>query len=150
MVGYLTEFEATFNFLKQAPAELKLVIAGNHDITLHKELYLKRLKNKHKNTPDDVDAIRELWTGEEAKKAGIVYLEEGVRTFELGNGATFTVSRKSLHLEAVQDCNCFSGFENGKHPFKDLHIEDNWMRCYFNVTYWIISSAIRIHDIAPC
>ncbi len=80
------------SFLKTAPAELKLVIAGNHDITLHKELYLKRLKKKHRNIAEDTDAIREMWTGEEARSAGIVYLEEEVRTFELGSGARFTVS----------------------------------------------------------
>lgn len=41
---------------------------------------------------EDVEEIRELWTGQEAREAGIVYLEEGVRTFELGSGARFTVS----------------------------------------------------------
>lgn len=41
---------------------------------------------------EDVEEIRELWTGQEARDAGIVYLEEGVRTFELGNGARLTVS----------------------------------------------------------
>ena len=68
------------------------MIAGNHDMTLQKDLYLKRLKNKHRNLPEDVDAIRELWTGKDARNAGIMYLEEGVRTFELSNGARFTVS----------------------------------------------------------
>ena len=91
-VGYLSEYETIFNFLKAAPAELKLVIAGNHDITLHKELYLERLKEKHGNVVEDVDRIREMWVGEEARRAGIVYLEEGVRRFELSNGASFTVS----------------------------------------------------------
>ncbi|KAL6717370.1 hypothetical protein ACLMJK_005285 [Lecanora helva] len=90
-VGFYEEYETIFEFLKQAPAELKLVIAGNHDITLHKELYLKHLKNKHRNIPIDVDAVSELWTGNEAVGAGIVYLEEGVRTFRLSNGAKFTV-----------------------------------------------------------
>lgn len=91
-VGYAAEYGRVLSFLKTVPAELKLVIAGNHDITLHKELYLERLKNKHRNIAEDVDAIRELWTGEEARNAGIVYLEEGVKTFELGTGARFTVS----------------------------------------------------------
>lgn len=91
-VGYPVEYEHVLSFLKEAPAELKLVIAGNHDITLHKDLYLERLKNKHRNIPEDADAIRESWTGQEVRDAGIVYLEEGVRTFELGSGAKFTVS----------------------------------------------------------
>ena len=84
------------DFLKQAKAELKLVIAGNHDITLHEELYLKRLKNKHNNVPEDMGKIREMWMGEEARRYGIVYLEEGTRMFELGNGARFTVCQGTL------------------------------------------------------
>lgn len=95
-LGHIAEYEAILDFLKQAPAELKLVIAGNHDITLHKDLYLERLKNKHRNIPVDVDAVRELWTGEEAVAAGIVYLEEGVRTFRLSSGAKFSVSAQSF------------------------------------------------------
>ncbi len=88
----MAEYECMLSFLKTAPAELKLVIAGNHDITLHKDLYLERLKNKHRNIPEDTDAIRQMWTGDEARSAGIVYLEEGVQAFELRNGARFTVS----------------------------------------------------------
>ena len=110
-VGYLTEFEAIFNFLQQAPAELKLVIAGNHDITLHKDLYLERLKDKHRNIPDDVDAIRELWTGEEARRAGIVYLEEGVKTFTLGNGARFTVRPSYSPWKECMKWDCVTAFE---------------------------------------
>ncbi len=45
---------------------------------------------------EDGKRIRELWMGDEARRAGIVYLEEGVRTFELGSGARFTVSGFSL------------------------------------------------------
>ena len=86
-----------FDMLKAAPAELKLVIPGNHDITLHEEFYVRGTgKDKHvrrdKWGMEDVEEIRELWTGREAREAGIVYLEEGVRTFELGSGARFTVS----------------------------------------------------------
>lgn len=95
-VGYLTEFQAMFDMLKEAPAELKLVIPGNHDITLHEEFYVGGTgKNKHVRRDlwgmEDVQKVREMWTGEEARRAGIVYLEEGVRTFGLRSGARFTV-----------------------------------------------------------
>ncbi|KAM0801491.1 40S ribosomal protein S8e [Usnea florida] len=91
-VGYLVEYQAMFEMLKAAPAELKLVIPGNHDITLHEDFYVRGTgKNKHIRSMEDVQKIRELWTGYEARSAGIVYLEEGVRTFELGNGARFTL-----------------------------------------------------------
>ena len=98
-VGYLVEYQAMFEMLRAAPAELKLVIPGNHDITLHEDFYVRGTgKNKHIRSMEDVQKIRELWTGYEARSAGIVYLEEGVRTFELGNGATFTVSGLHFHL----------------------------------------------------
>ncbi|CAD6566835.1 MAG: hypothetical protein ASARMPREDX12_008842 [Alectoria sarmentosa] len=95
-VGYLSEYEKMLDMLRQAPAELKLVIPGNHDITLHEEFYVGGTgKEKHVRRGgggmEDVKKIRKMWTGEEARKAGIVYLEEGVRTFELKNGASFTV-----------------------------------------------------------
>ena len=88
------------------------MIAGNHDITLHKDLYLETLKNKHRNIPDDVDAIRELWTGKEARRAGIVYLEEGVKTFTLGNGARFTVRQISFLKKKCMKCDFVTGSED--------------------------------------
>ena len=95
-VGYLIEYEAMFDMLKEADAELKLVIPGNHDITLHEDFYVRGTgKDKHGRRGmwglEDVQKIREMWTGEEARRAGIVYLEEGVRMFELRSGARFTV-----------------------------------------------------------
>ena len=102
-VGYLVEYQAMFEMLKAAPAELKLVIPGNHDITLHEDFYVRGMgKNKHIRSMEDVQKIRELWTGYEARSAGIVYLEEGVRTFELGNGARFTVSGLHFHLRLLE------------------------------------------------
>ncbi|KAL8869514.1 MAG: hypothetical protein Q9198_007863 [Flavoplaca austrocitrina] len=78
--------------LSEADAELKIVIAGNHDVTLDEPYYEKIGKRKfHRNIGEDLNVVKELWTGEKAKKAGIVYLEEGVRTFTLRNGARFTV-----------------------------------------------------------
>ena len=103
MVGYLSEYEAMLDMLKEASAELKLVIPGNHDITLHEDFYVggtgkDKHVRRHGGAMEDVQDIRKMWTGEEARKAGIVYLDEGVRTFELGNGARFTVSDGSPFL----------------------------------------------------
>ena len=41
---------------------------------------------------EDLKKCKKMWTGEEAKKAGIVYLEEGIRRFSLKSGVEFTVS----------------------------------------------------------
>jgi len=84
MNGKLDEYRVMIDMLKAADAELKIVIAGNHDLTLDAEY--------SPNDKADVEKAKELWTGEEARAAGVVYLEEGLYKFELKNGAAFTVS----------------------------------------------------------
>ncbi|KAI4141508.1 MAG: hypothetical protein L6R39_005305 [Caloplaca ligustica] len=90
--GYINEHATTFDVIRQADAELKIVIAGNHDITLDEEYYATTgAKRMHRNIPESTAAVRDIWTGAKAREAGVVYLEEGTRTFTLKNGATFTV-----------------------------------------------------------
>jgi len=67
-------------------AELKLVIAGNHDISLDRGEYLAQGGAAVMH-----DAAVGLWTGSMARESGIRYLEEGTHTFTLRSGATFTV-----------------------------------------------------------
>lgn len=61
--------------LKDVDAELKLVIAGNHDLSLHKEYYLegKTAKDLQEDDYDDKTAAEAeaLWTGPETKSAGM-------------------------------------------------------------------------------
>ena len=106
-VGHLSEYQPMLDMLKAAPAELKLVIPGNHDITMHQEFYVKGTgKNKHVGWHDgemeDVEKIREMWTGQEARNSGIVYLEEGISIFELKSGARFTVSGRWRAIFTMQ------------------------------------------------
>ena len=102
--------------LKEANAELKLVIAGNHDTSLDSEYYPRAIKEKflpvigHRFGGEDLVKVKELWTGEELGKAGIVYLEEGVQTFELKNGARFTVRSFPSHTYIQR-----SGIRNDKY-----------------------------------
>ncbi|KAL8950192.1 MAG: hypothetical protein Q9222_003755 [Ikaeria aurantiellina] len=98
--GYIVEYEAMFEMIANADAELKIVIAGNHDITLDKQYYeITGCKLMHCNRPEDLQEVKDIWTGEKAKKAGIVYLEEGISTFTLKNGARFTLcNTPDLHL----------------------------------------------------
>jgi hypothetical protein len=91
MVGYKHEHETMLAMLAAAPATLKLVIAGNHDINLDSEYFhrqgRKRYGIRHTKEDADTDAIRELWTGEKARKAGIMYLDEGLHHFRVKTGA---------------------------------------------------------------
>ncbi|KAF2732019.1 Metallo-dependent phosphatase [Polyplosphaeria fusca] len=90
MVGRMDEYEKTLDMLATTDARLKLVIAGNHDISLDEAFYKRKgqgmqmLKDADETLPR---RARELWTGERAKKAGVTYLDEGTHTFVLDNGA---------------------------------------------------------------
>ena len=93
MIGRIQEYETMIEVLNKAEAELKIVIAGNHDITLDEEFYCETgMEQFHRYQNEDLNAVKELWTGAKAKQANIVYLEEGLKTFGLKNGARFTVS----------------------------------------------------------
>ncbi|OJZ92689.1 hypothetical protein ASPFODRAFT_56257 [Aspergillus luchuensis CBS 106.47] len=117
-VGHKHEHLTTLSFLQSAPASLKLIIPGNHDITLDEPYYKRighyrhRYRTDHtapsatagsdnfsagKLTPgqglsdEELREIKELYTGQEAQDAGIRYLEEGMHVFRLGNGAVLRV-----------------------------------------------------------
>lgn len=91
MTGQAEEYQLMIDVLEAADAELKIVIAGNHDITLDEDFYREAGKTFHPYTPEDLTKVRDMWTGWKAKQAGIIYLEEGTRTFQLRSGAKFTV-----------------------------------------------------------
>ena len=98
MVGHLHEYEITLDMLQGIKAHLKLVIAGNHDITLDEKYYERKGQYMHRWHGYDMDLPRhakEMWTGERARKAGVTYLEEGTHTFQLSNGARLRVSTDS-------------------------------------------------------
>ena len=78
--------------LKAAPARLKVVIPGNHDITLDEGYYAANWPLHGAGSGrQDTAACRALYTDAAAREAGIVYMEEGVETFRLDNGARLTV-----------------------------------------------------------
>lgn len=90
--GLVSEYQVMLDVLKKAEAELKIVIAGNHDITLDESFYNGCGSWMfHGGKAENLSKVREMWTGWDAKQAGIIYLEEGTRTFVLKNGATLTV-----------------------------------------------------------
>jgi predicted MPP superfamily phosphohydrolase len=94
MIGQLHEYEKTLELLAGIDAPLKLVIAGNHDISLDKEYWDRRGQHMHRlKEPDPSvhEKAKELWKGDAAKNAGVTYLEEGVHSFTLANGAKLRV-----------------------------------------------------------
>jgi hypothetical protein len=101
MIGHLAEYEKTLDMLGNIDADLKLVIAGNHDITLDEIYYCRKGQHMHGSNgySEDLPAkAREMWLGERAKTAGVTYLEEGTHVFTLKNGAKLRVRRTSGSL----------------------------------------------------
>ncbi|PWY82910.1 hypothetical protein BO70DRAFT_370903 [Aspergillus heteromorphus CBS 117.55] len=115
-VGHKHEHLSLLSTLQSAAAELKLVIPGNHDITLDAPYYTSKGHLRHRHRTDhtapsvhantahnisagkheegaieDPDDIKRLYTSAEAWEAGIRYLEEGVHVFRLTSGVRFTV-----------------------------------------------------------
>jgi Icc-related predicted phosphoesterase len=94
-VGGVEEYKKVLQMLKEIPAELKLVIAGNHDLDLDREWWANpadwwssRVKNQDMSQHEQA---LEVMTGALAQEAGVTYLTEGLKTFTLKNGAHFTV-----------------------------------------------------------
>ncbi|KAI9713836.1 MAG: hypothetical protein M1820_000566 [Bogoriella megaspora] len=91
--GWLNEYENTLQMLAKLDAELKLVIAGNHDITLDPKYYQEQGSaidgEYYKN--DTSRRALQLMKGRKAMQAGVTFLHEGTHTFCLQSGAKFNV-----------------------------------------------------------
>ena len=87
--GGLASYKKALELLGSFEAELKLVIAGNHDLELDPAFWKTHLDEG--DDEEDHDRAMELMTEDLADEAGIVFLEEGTYDFELSNGARFTV-----------------------------------------------------------
>ena len=93
----LEEYEASIRLLKDIHAPLKLVIAGNHDFTMDIPAFRKKVADARPSLdPDlvrkvygDYGAARKMF--EDARAAGIIFLDEGNHRFILENGAILNV-----------------------------------------------------------
>lgn len=90
--GKLEDYRRTIALLAAISAPLKLVIAGNHDLTLDKQFW-----DKYSTATGAClhRQARELWIGKEANDAGIVFLENGLHEFKLDNGAKLRIYASS-------------------------------------------------------
>lgn len=88
-VGGISAYKKALELLGSFDAELKLVIAGNHDISLDGEYWRTHLAED--DGPEEHQQAVDIMTGALAKDAGVTYLTEGTHTFCLRSGATFTI-----------------------------------------------------------
>lgn len=102
-VGGLPNFAKALNMLKEIDAELKLIIAGNHDLELDKAYWQEKSKSPASSgDPEDHARATNIMTGALAAEAGVAYLAEGTHTFTLKNGATFKIYA-SPYTPAISD-----------------------------------------------
>lgn len=90
--GTIEQHKKALQLLQNVDAELKIVIPGNHDMTLHRD-YCHGDPNSWcpSYTDEELDHIEQMYTNADAQARGIVYLVEGTRSFTLKNGVKFTV-----------------------------------------------------------
>lgn len=94
MTGSLSEHRAAVQLIRSIDAPLKIVIPGNHDLTLDRDYYAKYhdLHASFAKYSDEVlDGIQDMYCGSEARAAGIRYMVEGTASYKLDNGARLNV-----------------------------------------------------------
>lgn len=95
----LKEFRIALQLLKNTDAPLKLVIAGNHDFTMDIAAFERKVADANLTQILEPElVVREYGSPgearqpfEDARDAGIVFLDEGSHRFVLDNGALLTV-----------------------------------------------------------
>ena len=103
MTGGISQYHATLDMLKRIDSPVKLVIAGNHDLTLDRDFV--RSHENDRRIPSATDAqwatARALWTSPDnrAKQEGITFLDEGEHTITLANGARVRIYASSYTPE---------------------------------------------------
>jgi hypothetical protein len=90
-VGGQGPFRKALQMMGHLEAELKLVIAGNHDLELDGEYWRTHLDEEGGDEPEEHDQAVAIMKGPLAKEAGVTYLDEGTHSFTLKNGASFSI-----------------------------------------------------------
>ena len=94
----ISEFRDTLGLLRDIRAPMKVIIAGNHDITLEAETYRKHLSVAGTDS-DDTAAVQTYGKMGEARQllidaavnGGMIFLKEGTHKLCLPNGAVIAV-----------------------------------------------------------
>ncbi|KAI1411417.1 Metallo-dependent phosphatase [Hypoxylon sp. FL1857] len=94
--SHIEEFRKTLDLLRSINAPLKLVIAGNHDFTMDTPTFKKKVAESEALDADlvrkfygDYGEVRQLF--HDTRADGVVFLDEGMHSFDLDNGASLTV-----------------------------------------------------------
>ncbi|KAH7912833.1 Metallo-dependent phosphatase-like protein [Hygrophoropsis aurantiaca] len=82
--GKKQEVEAIMKWLKKQKHRVKIIIAGNHDLSFHEEWYEANYQWFHKQTKESPPEIKELIG--QGREDGIVYLQDTSHSFRTKEG----------------------------------------------------------------
>src|ERR1700753_1283007 len=116
-IGGLSNYQKAIDTPKRLNPELKLVIAGNHDVSLDSGWWVENLIGGEDDPDEPVKALA-LFRNKDALDAGLSYLEEGTHAFTLKSGATFTIY-------ASTSTSAFQGYD-----FPYVHNDDRFKPAY--------------------
>lgn len=88
MIGGLSNYRKALTNIQAIPAELKLVIAGNHDVSLDARWWADNL-DEEDDDPEEPAKAKTLF--DNAKNHGIHLLDEGLHRFTLQDGRQFSI-----------------------------------------------------------
>lgn len=118
-VGGVSSFKKALKMLGSTDAELKIVIAGNHDLELDKTYWeAQRDDEGTLEDPEDHDLAVRAMTGPLADEAGVTFLNEGTYCFTLKSGAIFTIY-VSPYTPAF--CDWAFAYEHNEDRFNEPH-----------------------------
>jgi hypothetical protein len=118
--GSPASLKAALESFSEAKAELKLFIAGNHEISLDKDYYLSEggALSAHQKA-------RQIVTEFQANSKGVHFLEEGTHTFTLKSGASFTIYASPYTPQ--YGASAFK-YLSGEDRFNDEYITPKWAK----------------------
>lgn len=89
MIGGLSNYRKAIKDLADCDAELKLVIPGNHDVSLDPKWWANNLDVEDDGDPEEPQKALALFS--EAASTGIGLLGEGLHRFTLRDGRSFSI-----------------------------------------------------------
>ncbi|KAF3916183.1 hypothetical protein AA313_de0206306 [Arthrobotrys entomopaga] len=91
--GSLHALKKQIAWISKVPADLKIIIAGNHDCKLDTHYWVSQAEDSDDEAEraEESKSCREYLTSKEVESEGIYYLEDEIREFILPNGAKYTV-----------------------------------------------------------
>ncbi|KAI5124315.1 hypothetical protein M0805_008923 [Coniferiporia weirii] len=116
--GTFERLRKTIDWLRTLPHELKIIIAGNHDLSL--DLAWKASASNYGLEPKEVDASRELVRSDAVRDAGIIYLDHEQTVVTTSRGKRWRVYGSPAAPFYVEGAFQYTRGENAKAEWSQI------------------------------